>query len=145
MGDKSKIVFEHLKSYIGYYFTIIAVFGSIWTIFTFYDKWKDERTEMRNEINILKQEKKSHKTLDSILIEEIYSLDDRISIIENNTSNYTKEIKGVKKSVLRYISKDEALSKEEFMRFIQEINGDSNIIYMYPYLIPKNKLKTIKP
>jgi len=84
MGDKYKIVFEHLKSYVGYYFTIIAVIGSLWTIFVFYDKWKDEKVLMRTEINTLKQEQKDHKTLDSILIEEIYSLDDRISIIENN-------------------------------------------------------------
>jgi len=144
MGDKSRIVFEHLKSYIGYYFTIIAVIGSLWAIFVFYDKWKDEKILMRNEINTLKQEEKDHKRLDSLLLDEQYKLQARLKAIESKTDVQGKDIKGVKTSVVRYISQDEALTREDFVRFILEINGDSSIIQQYPYLLPKNKTKKTK-
>jgi hypothetical protein len=144
MGDKSKIVFEHLKTYVGHYFTIIAVIGSLWAIFVFYDKWKDEKTLMRNEINILKQEQKDHRRLDSLLLDEQYKLQNRLSAIESKTDGQGKDIKGVKTSIIRYVSQDEALTRVDFVRFVQEIYGDSNIIYLYPYLLPKNKNKKTK-
>jgi hypothetical protein len=144
MEDKSKIVFEHVKSYMGYYLTIIAVIGSLWMIFIFYDKWKDEKTQMRNEINTLKQEQKDHRRLDSLLLEEQYKLQTRLSAIESKTDIQGKDIKGVKTSVVRYVSQDEALTREDFVRFILEINGDSSVIHMYPYLLPKNKTKKSK-
>jgi hypothetical protein len=144
MGDKSKIVFEHLKSYIGYYFTIIAVIGSLWAIFVFYDKWKDEKILMRTDINTLKQEKIDHRRLDSLLLDEQYKIVARLKDIESKTTTQSKEIKGVKTSVVRYISQDEALTREDFVRFILELNGDSSILQMYPYLLPKNKPKKSK-
>ena len=144
MGDKSRIVFDHLKSYIGYYFTIIAVLGSLWTIFVFYDKWKDEKVLMRTDITTLKQDEKDHRRLDSLLLDEYYKLQSRLKALESKTDVQSKDIKGVKTSVVRYISQDEALTREDFVRFILEINGDSSVIHMYPYLLPKNKTKKTK-
>lgn len=139
-----KSVLGHLKLYVGHYFTIVALIGSLWTIFVFYDKWKDDKIQMRNEISTLKQQQKDHKKLDSILIDEQYDLQTRLVTIESKTDVQGKAIKGVKTSVVRYISQDEALTREDFVRFILEIYGDSSIIQMYPYLLPKNKAKKIK-
>ena len=134
-------VLTHLKTYVGYYATIITLIGALWTIFVFYDKWKDENTLMHSEINTLKQEQKDYKKSDSILVNEQYKLQARLTAIESKTEVLGKDIKGVKTSVVRYISQDEALTREDFVRFILEINGDSSIINMYPYLLPKNKIK----
>ena len=139
MGDKGKIVLEHLKTYIGYYFTIIAVIGSLWTAFVFYDKWKDEKVVMRGEINTLMQDEKDDKKFDSLLLIEYYKLQARVDATESKNDVQSKDIKGVKSSIVRYISKDEALTRADFVRFVLEINGDSSIIHMYPYLLPKNR------
>lgn len=144
MGDKSSIVFDHIKTYVGYYLSIIAVIGSLWAIFGFYEKWRDEKTLMRNEIKILIQEKNDHRKIDSVLMDEQYILQSRLNAIESKSDIQGKDIKSVKSSVLRYMSQDEALTKVDFIRFVQEINGDSTIIYQYPYLLPKNKAKKSK-
>jgi hypothetical protein len=144
MGQNFESVLSHLKSYVGYYFTAIALIGSLWTVFVFYDKWKDEKVVMRNEINALKQQQKDTRKVDSILIEEQYKLQTKLTAVESKTEVQNKDIKGVKTSIVRYISQDEALTREDFIRFIFEINGDSSIINMYPYLLPKNKTKKPK-
>ena len=138
-------VLKHIKAYIGYYFTVIALIGSLWTVFVFYDKWKDGNDKMRADITTLTQSEKSHNKTDSLILDRFDKLEGKVVVVVGASGVHDKEIKGLKGSILRYISRDEALSKEDFMRFIQEINGDSTIIYAYPYLMPKSKFKKIKP
>jgi hypothetical protein len=142
---KLKTVLDHIKIYAGYYLAITIIFGGLWGGFVVFDNWKDDNAQIHSDIKTLIQEKKEHEKTDSILLSKISKLEERLGIVEVKTETHTKDIKGVKTSYLRYISQDEALTKEDFIRFIQEINGDSNIIYLYPYLLPKNKSKKIKP
>ena len=136
---------KHIKKYASYYLTIIAILGTLWAVFNFYDKWRDTAAQNRNDIITLTQTEKSHAKTDSLILDRLDKLEGKVIVVVTTSGAHDKEIKNLKASVLRYISRDEALSKEEFMRFIQEINGDSTIIYAYPYLMPKSKFKKIKP
>ena len=137
MTNKIRTVMGHIKLYMGYYTTIATVIGILWTVFILFDKWKDNNTQVHNDITMLILNQKLQRRNDSILIEQFILLDKKTKDINNKIDVNIKDFNILKRSYLRYLSQDEALSKVDFIRFIQEIYGDSNIIYMYPYLLPK--------
>ena len=137
MINKIRTVMDHIKLYVGYYTTIATVIGILWTVFILFDKWKDNNTQVHNDITMLILNQKLQRRNDSILIEQFILLDKKTKDINNKIDVNIKDFNILKRSYLRYLSQDEALSKVDFIRFIQEIYGDSNIIYMYPYLLPK--------
>jgi len=110
-------MFKTIFKVLGYFLTVAASVTVIWGVFTFVDNKNDAdvSTQDQLEIIIAVQETEKVKT-DSISV--------NIQRLNRNINHLTKEQKSLRQSYVRYLSNDDALTKDDFLEYMQGIELD---------------------
>lgn len=125
IGMKITSFMEHLKTYISYYVAITSVIGIMWGGFVIYDNWRDGNKEMQNSVkSIINTQSRQEKT-DSILLKNQIEIREDINSLKDNGIIYIERIDALQRSYIRYISNDKALTKTDFLEYMDGLNMES--------------------
>ena len=108
-----KIVFKILKVFL----LLGGAVGMVWGVFALVDNIKDGNTATKEQLEkiITVQEAEKIKT-DSLSI--------NMQRLNKNMGHLTKEQKSLRQSYVRYLSNDDALTKDDFLEYMQGIELD---------------------
>jgi len=117
-------IIEGIKTYSGYYFSVVAVLGALWGAFAVYDNWKDNNTKMQSNVSTIIQTQKSQTKTDSILLVKQVIMETKLNEIILNTDQNADNLKSLSTSYIKYISKDKTLTKEDFLKYMDGLSFD---------------------
>jgi predicted metal-dependent HD superfamily phosphohydrolase len=117
-------IIEGIKTYSGYYFSVVAVLGALWGAFAVYDNWKDNNVKMQSNVSTIIQTQKSQTKTDSILLVKQVVMETKLNEIISNTDQNADNLKSLSTSYIKYISKDKTLTKEDFLKYMDGLSFD---------------------
>jgi hypothetical protein len=137
-GKPGKIsnFFTHIQTFTSQYFTIVSFVGIVWGGFVVYDNWKDNNEKMNEKFeNLIKSEVRQQKT-DSLLLEGQTEIRNEFEEFKMVFEQQTKTINSLQKSYIKYISNDKALTKQDFLDYMEGLTVDEKKNYLNNYQNP---------
>jgi hypothetical protein len=125
MSKKIIGFFEHLKTYISYYVAMTTVLGGLWGVFVMYDNWRDNNKILQENVKSIIEKQNLQTKRDSILLENQQEIRIELDYVKINTENSLDQIKALQKSYIRYISNDDALTKAQFLEYMEGLSVES--------------------
>ena len=113
-----------LKIYAEQYFLIASVIGVIWGGFVMYDKWKDNNEELIKTVKTIRETQISQLKTDSVLLINQFTMRGQLDEIRGITDQNSEDIKSLSRSYIKYISSDKALSKSDFLKYMEGLSLD---------------------
>lgn len=117
-------ILEHIKKYVEYYFAVISALTIIWGGFELYDGWTHDNKELHVNVKSIIETQKKQAEMDSILIINQSEMQNKLNEIQKITDENSENLKLLQTSYIKYISKDKALSKEDFLKYMQGLTLD---------------------
>ncbi len=114
--------FETLNKFISYYGSIATVLGMLWGGFVMYDKWKDSNQLLQSNIKNIIETQKKQITNDSILLDNQKKLKIEVDNLKINGTTTIENMSALQRSYIRYISNDNALTKQEFLEYMEGLS-----------------------
>jgi len=120
-APKSKITsfFDHLKLYTQQYLAISSVIGIIWGGFLVYDNFRDTNKVMQQDVKSIISVQKQQQRTDSLLLQNQIEMSRELGIIKETGNENIEKLNSLQKSYIRYISNDKALSKQDFLEYME--------------------------
>jgi len=122
MGTKITQSFEHMKHFSSQYLTIVTFAGIILGGYKVYDQWSDSNDDMKEKFEIIMSSQKDEKRLDSLLLKGQHDLKKELDDHLKNSEEHTKQLESLQKSYIRYISNDDALTKTDFLKYMEGLS-----------------------
>lgn len=117
-------VLEHMKAFSTQYLTIATFVGIIWGAFVIYDNWRDNNSMLTKDVKTIIDSQIDQKKTDSLLLvgqqELRQDFENHIKIADENA----QQLKALQKSYIRYIGNDDALTKKDFLEYMQGLTID---------------------
>ena len=134
IGESVKSLLTHIKIYTEYYFAIVSALGIIWGVFTFYHKWKDGNDQLKKDVQVIIVTQKQQTKTDSLLL---FNQNAMIMQLEENT----KVTNSLQSSYVRYISNDKALTKSDFVKYMEGLSFDvkKNLLMLNGSTVPERQ------
>jgi hypothetical protein len=125
MRKKVESFFDHLKTYISYYIAITTAIGILWSCFIVYRNWVDNNKNLQNNVENITNGQIKLQTADSLLLQNQIEIKKEIDNLKEGIENNTEKLNSLEKSYIRYISNDEALTKSDFLKYMDGLTIDS--------------------
>lgn len=124
---KAKIIIflEHIKTYISYYLAVTTALGALWGGFVIYDNWKDSNKKIQDNVKTIINTQIRQERMDSLLLRNQIEMRTDIDLIKDNSTKYIEKNDALQRSYIRYISNDKALTKTDFLEYMEGLNIDS--------------------
>ena len=115
---------KSVKAISEQYFMIASAVAALWGGFVVYDNWRDTNKELVSSVNTIKTTQMQQIKTDSLLLKNQNGIEKQLIDIKDATDNNTKNIKSLSSSYVRYISNDKALSKTDFLQYMEGLSLD---------------------
>jgi hypothetical protein len=124
---KVKIIsfFAHFKTYVSYYIAITTALGALWGGFVIYDNWKDSNIKIQDSVKTIISTQIRQEKTDSLLLRNQIEIRDDLNLIKDNNARYIERNDALQRSYIKYISNDKALTKTDFLEYMEGLNIDS--------------------
>lgn len=113
-----------LKIYAEQYFLIASVIGVIWGGFVMYDKWKHNNEELIDTVKTIRETQISQLKTDSLIMINQFEMKGQLDDLKGITHQNSEDIKSLSRSYVKYISNDKALSKSDFLKYMEGLSLD---------------------
>jgi len=110
---------EHIKLFSSQYLTIVTFAGIILGGYKVYDKWNDSIKLVQEKVEIVMKNQESQKKIDSLLLQSQNNLRKEFEEHTKNIDRFEKQLQSLQKSYVRYISNDDALTKQDFLQYME--------------------------
>ncbi|HOH61197.1 MAG TPA: hypothetical protein PK698_01760 [Bacilli bacterium] len=110
---------EHIKLFSSQYLTIVTFAGIILGGYKVYDKWNDSIKLVQEKVEIVMKNQESQKKIDSLLLQSQNNLRKEFEDHTKNIDRFEKQLQSLQKSYVRYISNDDALTKQDFLQYME--------------------------
>jgi len=115
---------KHIGTFSSQYLTIVTFAGIILGGYKTYDKWNHSNDKMQEKVETVVQNQKSQRKIDSLLLQGQIDLRKDLEEHIKNTEEFVKQLKSLKKSYIKYISNDNALTKKDFLEYMEGLSVD---------------------
>lgn len=122
MGGKIAKGLEHMKNFSSQYLTIVTFAGIILGGYKIYDKWSHSNDQIQEKVEIMVENQESQKRLDSLLLQGQIDLRNDLEEHIKNSDEFVKQLQSLQKSYVRYISNDNALTKQDFLEYMEGLS-----------------------
>jgi len=113
---------EHIKLFSSQYLTIVTFAGIILGGYKVYDKWNDSIKLVQEKVEIVMKNQESQKKIDSLLLQSQNNLRKEFEEHTKNIDRFEKQLQSLQKSYVRYISNDNALTKQDFLEYMEGLS-----------------------
>lgn len=121
-GGKITQALEHMKNFSSQYLTIVTFAGIILGGYKVYDKWDESTNEMKEKFEIMMSSQQDEKGLDSLLLKGQFDLRNDLEEHLKYSEELSKQLQSLQKSYIRYISNDDALTKKDFLEYMEGLS-----------------------
>lgn len=127
MKAESKItsVLSHMKNFNQQYLTLATFVGIFWGGFVVYDNWKDNNKEMQNNVKTIIDSQIYQRQTDSLLLVGQKSLREDFESFKLETQSKDGTLNSLQNSYVKYLSKDPALTKKDFLEYMEGLTVES--------------------
>lgn len=127
MKAESKItsVLSHMKNFSQQYLTLATFVGIFWGGFVVYDNWKDNNKEMQNNVKTIIDSQIYQRQTDSLLLVGQKSLREDFESFKLETQSKDGTLNSLQNSYVKYLSKDPALTKKDFLEYMEGLTVES--------------------
>lgn len=129
---------EHIKLFSSQYLTIVTFAGIILGGYKVYDKWNDSIKLVQEKVEIVMKNQESQKKIDSLLLQSQNNLRKEFEEHTKNIDRFEKQLQSLQKSYVRYISNDDALTKQDFLQYMEGLTSEEKKSF-----IDNNEIDTI--
>ena len=129
---------EHIKLFSSQYLTIVTFAGIILGGYKVYDKWNDSIKLVQEKVEIVMKNQESQKKIDSLLLQSQNNLRKEFEEHTKNIDRFEKQLHSLQKSYVRYISNDDALTKQDFLQYMEGLTLEEKKSF-----IDNNEIDTI--
>jgi len=129
---------EHIKLFSSQYLTIVTFAGIILGGYKVYDKWNDSIKLVQEKVEIVMKNQESQKKIDSLLLQSQNNLRKEFEDHTKNIDRFEKQLQSLQKSYVRYISNDDALTKQDFLQYMEGLTLEEKKSF-----IDNNEIDTI--
>ena len=129
---------EHIKLFSSQYLTIVTFAGIILGGYKVYDKWNDSIKLVQEKVEIVMKNQESQKKIDSLLLQSQNNLRKEFEEHTKNIDRFEKQLQSLQKSYVRYISNDDALTKQDFLQYMEGLTLEEKKSF-----IDNNEIDTI--
>lgn len=119
MDSKITSLFNHMKVFSSQYLTLATFVGIIWGGFVVYDNWKDNNKDMQNKVKTIIDSQIRQQRTDSLLLLGQTDIRTEFESFKLIFDQKTSTLNSLQKSYVRYISNDEALTKKDFLEYME--------------------------
>jgi hypothetical protein len=124
MGMKQNIIgfLKSVKAISEQYFMIASAVAALWGGFVVYDNWRDTNKALVSSVNSIKATQIEQMKTDSILLKNQEGIERQLTDIKGVTDSNGKYLKSLSSSYIRYISNDKALTKTDFLQYMDGLS-----------------------
>jgi len=115
---------KHIGTFSSQYLTIVTFAGIILGGYKTYNKWNHSNDKMQEKVETVVQNQKSQRKIDSLLLQGQIDLRKDLEEHIKNTEEFVKQLKSLEKSYIKYISNDNALTKKDFLEYMEGLSVD---------------------
>lgn len=115
---------EHMKNFSSQYLTIVSFAGIILGGYKVYDAWSDSNDQIKKSFEIIMSSQKEEEKRDSLLLEEQLDLRSDFEEHLKNSDEFVRQLQSLQKSYIRYIGNDDALTKNDFLKYMEGLSVD---------------------
>lgn len=127
MKAESKITsfLNHMKNFSQQYLTLTTFVGIFWGGFLIYDNWRDNNKEMQNNVKTIIDSQIYQRQTDSLLLVGQESLREDFENFKFVTQSKDGTLNSLQNSYVKYLSKDPALTKKDFLEYMEGLTVES--------------------
>jgi hypothetical protein len=127
MKTESKItsIFNHMKIFSQQYLALVTFVGIFWGGFVVYDNWKDNNKEMQNNVKTIIDSQIRQQQTDSLLLIGQKTLREEFEDFKTAAQSKESTLSSLQKSYIKYISNDQALTKKDFVEYMEGLTIES--------------------
>lgn len=122
MGAKITKGLEHMKNFSSQYLTIVTFAGIILGGYKIYDAWNSGNEKVQEKVEIMVENQKTQQKTDSLLLQGQIDLRKDFEEHLKISDELTKQVQALQKSYIRYISNDDALTKTDFLEYMEGLS-----------------------
>ncbi len=115
---------KHMGTFSSQYLTIVTFAGIILGGYKTFDKWNHSNDKMQEKVETVVQNQKSQRKIDSLLLQGQIDLRRDLEEHIKNTEEFVRQLKSLEKSYIKYISNDDALTKTDFLQYMEGLSVD---------------------
>lgn len=125
IGSKITSGFNHMKNFSTQYFTLATFVGIIWGGFLVYDNWRDNNKDMQEKVKTIIDSQIRQQRTDSLLLQGQLKLQNEFKEFNLIFDTKIGTLNSLQKSYIRYISNDQALTKNDFLQYMEGLTIES--------------------
>jgi hypothetical protein len=124
-GSKITSILTHMKNFSQQYLTLATFVGIFWGAFVLYDNWKDNNEKMQDNIKTILNSQAREDRADSLLSIEMKNLRQDFEDFKNDMQLKGNTLNSIQKSYVKYLSKDQTLTKKDFVEYMEGLTIES--------------------
>lgn len=125
MRKKITTFFDHIKTYISHYVTLTTAIGILWGCFIIYHNWTEHNKYLKTSVDSISNSQNKLQKTDSLLLDSQLEIRKEIDALKTNIETNTEKLNSLEKSYIKYISNDAALTKSDFLKYMEGLTIDS--------------------
>lgn len=129
-GSKITSFFKHIETFSKQYFTLASFVGIVWGGFVIYDNWRDNNSEMQEKFKTLMDSEIRQRKTDSLLLEGQIEIRKDFEDFKIVFDQKTTTLSSLQKSYIKYISNDNALTKKDFVEYMEGLTVEEKKNYI---------------
>lgn len=122
MNGKFTKGLEHMKNFSSQYLTIVTFAGIILGGYKIYDKWSHSNDQIQEKVEIMVDNQRYQQKMDSLLLQGQIDLRSDLEEHIKNSDEFVRQLQSLQKSYVRYISNDNALTKQDFLEYMEGLS-----------------------
>jgi hypothetical protein len=124
MKNTVLLLIENIKTYTGYYFAVTSAVGILWGGFVLFDNWRDSNVVLVSTVKTIRETQIQQGKTDSLLLVNQTAMEKKLNEIQLRTNDASSSIRSLSTSYVKYISNDQSLSKEDFLKYMDGLSLD---------------------
>jgi hypothetical protein len=141
MNSKISSFFGHIKSFSSQYLTLASFIGIIWGGFLVYDNWRDNNKLLNEKVITIIKSQSEQKQTDSLLLVGQKELKQEVEDLKSFFEQEKGTLNSLQRSYVRYISNDDALTKKDFLEYMEGLTIEEKKKQIEQTLIDKDTIK----
>lgn len=117
--------FNHMKNFSQQYLTLATFVGIVWGGFLVYDNWRDNNTKMQENVKTIIDSQIRQQKTDSVLLIGQKNLRQDFEEFKRVVESKEGTLSSLQKSYVKYISNDQALTKKDFLEYMEGLTVES--------------------
>lgn len=124
MEGKFTKLLKHMGTFSSQYLTIVTFAGIILAGYKVYDEWNDSNDKIQENVEMVVKNQKDQQKMDSLLLQGQIQLRGDLEDHIKTSEEFVKQLQSLQKSYIRYISNDDALTKTDFLQYMEGLSVD---------------------